>query len=61
MPLPLLRSSKNPEEKLQTYKKFMFVRHPFERAVSAFRNKLEERDGVVEFSSTGKKIEKKYR
>ena len=60
--LPLLASSKNPEEKLKTYKKFMFVRNPFERVLSAFRDKLEIRDTLYDFHKvTGRKIEKKYR
>ncbi|XP_050730021.1 carbohydrate sulfotransferase 11-like, partial [Eriocheir sinensis] len=60
--LPKLASSKNPEEKLQTYKKFMFVRNPFERVLSAFRDKLERVDELYDFHrAVGKKIEQKYR
>ncbi|XP_063871110.1 carbohydrate sulfotransferase 11-like isoform X1 [Scylla paramamosain] len=40
--LPFLSSDKNKEEKLRTYKKFMVVRHPFERVLSAYRDKLED-------------------
>lgn len=60
--LPFLASSKNPNEKLQTYKKFMFVRNPFERVLSAFRDKLERKDELYNFqTAVGKKIEQKYR
>lgn len=57
----MLSSSKNAEEKLQTYKKFMFVRHPFERALSAFRNKVEGSNGNIEFKTSARKIKEKYR
>ncbi|XP_045125793.1 carbohydrate sulfotransferase 11-like isoform X3 [Portunus trituberculatus] len=40
--LPFLSSDMNKEEKLRTYKKFMVVRHPFERILSAYRDKLED-------------------
>ncbi|XP_063872012.1 carbohydrate sulfotransferase 11-like [Scylla paramamosain] len=40
--LPMLAFDKDMEEKLRTYKKFMVVRHPFERILSAYRDKLED-------------------
>ncbi|XP_045125797.1 carbohydrate sulfotransferase 11-like isoform X2 [Portunus trituberculatus] len=39
--LPLLVLDKDKEKKLRTYKKFMVVRHPFERVLSAYKDKLE--------------------
>ncbi|XP_073994437.1 carbohydrate sulfotransferase 11 [Rhodnius prolixus] len=48
---------------LTTYTKFLFVRHPFERLVSAFRNKLEPNLMRSKYfqSRLGKYIVKRYR
>lgn len=48
---------------LTTYTKFLFVRHPFERLVSAFRNKLEPNLIRSKYfqSRLGKYIVKRYR
>ncbi|XP_063867651.1 carbohydrate sulfotransferase 11-like isoform X1 [Scylla paramamosain] len=62
--LPLLANAKDKEEKLRTYKKFMLVRHPAVRVLSAYRDKLENADKVSLYNfhkMIGKKIEMKYR
>lgn len=60
--LPSLAFSQNPEEKLKTFRKFMFVRQPFERILSAYRDKLESVDELYDFhKEIGMKIEMKYR
>lgn len=62
--LPLLAGAKDKEEKLETYKKFMLVRHPADRVLSAYRDKLESTDkaSLYDFhKEIGKKIEMKYR
>jgi len=51
-------------EMLNTYTKFLFVRHPFERLLSAYRNKLEQRhqDSSRYFQSRfGRRIVRRYR
>lgn len=60
--LKRLSSSRDQEEKLRAYRKFMFVRQPFERVVSAYRDKLVGVDGLYDFHKiVGMKIEEKYR
>ncbi|XP_045127629.1 carbohydrate sulfotransferase 11-like isoform X2 [Portunus trituberculatus] len=62
--LPLLANAKDKKEKLRTYKKFMLVRHPAHRVLSAYRDKLEslDKDSSYDFHKIiGKKIEMKYR
>ncbi|XP_015588111.1 carbohydrate sulfotransferase 11 [Cephus cinctus] len=52
------------EEKLATYNKFIVVRHPLERLLSAYRNKFEtkqETSSIYFQTRFGKKIVKKYR
>ncbi|XP_012229793.1 carbohydrate sulfotransferase 11-like [Linepithema humile] len=52
------------EKKLATYDKLIVVRHPLERLLSAYRNKLEtkhEKSAKYFQSRFGKKIVKKYR
>ncbi|KAK8394430.1 hypothetical protein O3P69_006548 [Scylla paramamosain] len=58
--LPLLAFDKDKEEKLRTYKKFMVVRHPFERILSAYKDKLEDWEPAdsVFHKMVGKKIQK---
>ncbi|XP_077292620.1 carbohydrate sulfotransferase 11-like [Arctopsyche grandis] len=46
---------------LNTSKKFMIVRHPFERLLSAFRDKLEDVDKTYYHEKYGKYIMKWYR
>lgn len=50
-------------EMLSTYTKFLFVRHPFERLLSAYRNKLEQRHDSSRYfqSRFGRRIVKRYR
>ncbi|XP_050527659.1 carbohydrate sulfotransferase 11 isoform X2 [Daktulosphaira vitifoliae] len=50
-------------EMLGTYTKFLFVRHPFERLLSAYRNKLEQRHESSRYfqSRFGRRIVKRYR
>ncbi|XP_050709139.1 carbohydrate sulfotransferase 11-like [Eriocheir sinensis] len=62
--LPVLAFDRNAEEKLRTYRKFMVVRHPFERVLSAYRDKLEgeyENPGYSFHKQVGKRIQMKYR
>ncbi|XP_050707411.1 carbohydrate sulfotransferase 11-like isoform X3 [Eriocheir sinensis] len=62
--LPVLAADRNAEEKLRTYRKFMVVRHPFERVLSAYRDKLEgeyENPGYSFHKQVGKRIQMKYR
>ena len=51
------------KRKLDTYTKFLFVRHPMERLVSAFRNKFEKNvTSSIFFKRTfGARILKRYR
>ncbi|XP_001603452.1 carbohydrate sulfotransferase 11 [Nasonia vitripennis] len=52
------------EEKLAAYNKLIVVRHPFERLLSAYRNKFEakrERSSAYFQSRFGRKIIKKFR
>lgn len=67
---PILAMSKLREmSSSEKYKSFLVVRHPFDRLVSAFRNKLERCHGKDRtsfkgewyYNSYGKKIVKKYR
>ena len=49
---------------LETYKKFMFVRHPFDRVLSAFKDKLEKEDKESLYNfriQVGLRIKLKYR
>ncbi|XP_076060448.1 carbohydrate sulfotransferase 12-like isoform X4 [Oratosquilla oratoria] len=65
--LPTLLSPKyknSVKDILTTYKKFMFTRHPFDRVLSAFKDKLESEDKKSSYSfhyHVGQKIEMKYR
>jgi len=43
------------------YLKFMFVRHPFERLLSAYKNKFHERYSVYFQKKFGRKIIRRYR
>lgn len=61
--LPTLQKLQNPEEikrRLQTYKKFIFVREPFSRALSGYRNKLFKRNKYYQ-KTVGTKIIKLLR
>ncbi|XP_042885250.1 carbohydrate sulfotransferase 11-like isoform X3 [Penaeus japonicus] len=52
------------DEMFATYKKFLFVRHPFDRVLSAFKDKLESYDktSIYDFhKEIGARIQKKYR
>ena len=55
----------SPEEivyRLNTYYKFLFVRHPFERLVSAYRNKFIDSYNLTLFKELyGRRIIRKYR
>ncbi|XP_076357526.1 carbohydrate sulfotransferase 11 [Tachypleus tridentatus] len=46
---------------LKTYLKFLFVRHPYERLLSAYRNKFENRYSDYFTSRFGRKIIQRYR
>ena len=46
---------------LNTYSKLIFVRHPFTRVLSAYRNKLANKENAVFNLGIGKKIIRKYR
>ncbi|CAL4116921.1 unnamed protein product, partial [Meganyctiphanes norvegica] len=63
--LPNLASQKSKlPEILETYRKFMFVRHPFDRVLSAYKDKFENEDKKSSYNfhkEIGKKIEAKYR
>lgn len=58
-------SQYSPEEivhRLSTYYKFLFVRHPFERLVSAYRNKFIDSYNLTLFKEMyGRRIIRKYR
>ena len=49
------------ETRVQNYFKFMFVRHPFERLLSAYKNKFSERYSVYFQKKFGRKIIRRYR
>lgn len=49
------------ESRLKEYTKFMFVRHPFERLLSAFRNKFEKPFSDYFLIRYGRNIIKRYR
>ena len=52
------------ERRYSTYKKFMFVRHPFDRVLSAYKDKLEKKDNESRYNfhrEVGRRIIKKYR
>ncbi|XP_066963476.1 carbohydrate sulfotransferase 11-like [Macrobrachium rosenbergii] len=54
----------NIQEMLANYKKFMFVRHPFDRVLSAYKDKLEHEDKESSYNfhkEIGAKILNKYR
>ncbi|XP_013391259.1 carbohydrate sulfotransferase 9 [Lingula anatina] len=53
-------TSKGIEYRLQNYLKFMFVRHPLERIVSGYRDKLEDPDDIYQ-KTLGKYLLRKYR
>lgn len=44
---------------MKHYTKFLFVRDPFVRLISAFRDKFQKRNNVV-YQSTGRHILRKY-
>ncbi|KAJ1520042.1 hypothetical protein ONE63_004271 [Megalurothrips usitatus] len=56
-------SAENAAHMLRTYTTFLIVRHPFERLLSAFRNKLEQRYSSSKYFQTrfGRHIVKTYR
>lgn len=56
-------SSSEIEMFLKTFTKFIFVRHPFERLLSAYHNKLEQHYESSKYFQTrfGREIIKKYR
>ncbi|KAK7066825.1 Carbohydrate sulfotransferase 14 [Halocaridina rubra] len=48
---------------LKSYKKYMFVRHPFDRALSAYKDKFENKEAAADYSfhkDIGVKIKAKY-
>ena len=47
--------------RVRQYFKFMFVRHPFERLLSAYKNKFSERYSVYFQKKFGRKIIRRYR
>lgn len=47
--------------RVKKYKKFLFVREPFERLLSAFRNKIQNHQNEYFFEKFSRKILKKYR
>ncbi|XP_071530114.1 carbohydrate sulfotransferase 11-like isoform X2 [Panulirus ornatus] len=62
--VPLLSTNKERDVKFNTYRKFMFVRHPFDRVLSAFKDKIESEDKASAYNfhkQIGEKIEMKYR
>ncbi|KAK7066824.1 hypothetical protein SK128_020849 [Halocaridina rubra] len=62
--IPSLTSQKDKlPDIMANYKKFLFIRHPFSRVLSAFRDKIEHEDpksGYNFHREIGKKIQKKY-
>lgn len=47
--------------RVKKYKKFLFVREPFERLLSAFRNKIQNHQNAYFFDKFSRKILKKFR
>lgn len=47
------------QARMKHYTKFLFVRNPFVRLISAFRDKFQKRNNVV-YQRTGRHILKKY-
>ncbi|XP_077992134.1 carbohydrate sulfotransferase 11-like [Glandiceps talaboti] len=60
-PTLLKLSPKQKENRLEKYTKFLFVRQPFQRLLSAYKNKLEHPDSNVFRERYGSKIVSKYR